>query len=493
MKRELPSRPSLEYLRKEAKQLLDQSRSNDPEAIERLKAVTTSGRPSLHHAQLALAREYGSASWRDLVTRVRTSETDGFLGAVCGDRWDRATKIKPPPEHVRLGSIHVAAACGDILALEHLLTKDRRLANQKGGPLNKGPLLYLCFSRMNRGREELFAECAKYLISHGADVNESFIHPSYPDSPLPVLYGAAGVVFNPDLTDVLIERGANVNDNESLYHSTESRNHDCLKLLLAAKPKIEGTNALYRMLDYDDLEGLRILIDAGADLNEPGKEGALNHAIRRSRSRAHLDLLLFRGADPERKSNEGWTPHQLALRTSNLDAAKLLEERGFADPLSDQDQFVIACMSGDLEAAQATGVKVDALRPSDLDALVAAAWNEKDAAVKTMLAVGFPVGHRETTSGNTALHCACWKGSADIVEALLEKGAPLDLLDHHYQATPIGWACHGSMFAKDGDGRPLNRRADYPRIVKALLEAGAPLTDDLQGSDEVNEVVKAFR
>ena len=71
--RPLPSRPSLEYERKQAKALLRQLRAGDPEAIARGRALhpgLNSAEPAsvrLADAQLVLAREYGFASWPRLV------------------------------------------------------------------------------------------------------------------------------------------------------------------------------------------------------------------------------------------------------------------------------------------------------------------------------------------------------------------------------------------------------------------------------------------
>ncbi|MEQ1935884.1 MAG: hypothetical protein ABL962_18660, partial [Fimbriimonadaceae bacterium] len=339
----------------------------------------------------------------------------------------------------------------------------------------------------NRGQEAAFAECAELLLRNGADANTSYVHPEYPESPFSVLYGAAGAVHNAALVEVLLRYGADVNDGECLYHSTETRDHSCLKLLLAQKPKFAGTNAVYRMLDYDDVEGLRLILDAGADPNETAREGALNHAVRRGRSRAHLELLLERGADPTRLSEEGWTPYRLAIRNSNLVAAKLFQERGWAEASLPTDDFMLACLAGDIQAAKATGVRIEDLTNLDLDALVEAAWNLKTEVVRSMLALGFPVSRRSTTHGQTALHGACWKGSAELVGMLLAAGAPLDVVERQFHAIPLGWACHGSIFARHGDGSYFNSRADYPGVVQMLIQAGSPMPENSQGSDEVNE------
>ena len=57
MSRQLPSRPNLEYLRKQAKQLLEDMQRQDPSA-------------QLADAQHALAREYAFASWPALKASV---------------------------------------------------------------------------------------------------------------------------------------------------------------------------------------------------------------------------------------------------------------------------------------------------------------------------------------------------------------------------------------------------------------------------------------
>jgi len=468
--KELPARPSLEYLRKEAKQLLALARSNDPEALERLRAVTTSGRPSLHHAQHALAKEYGFPNWRELTVRVRNTETDGFLKIVCGDQFEEAARLPMPPETVRLGNIFVAAACGDSVSVSHLLRRDPRRAKEKGGPGNRTALSYLCFSRWNRGNEDEFADCARLLLEEGADPNASFVVAEFGDYPFPCLYGAAGVVFNPELVKVLLKFGAEVNDNESLYHTSESRDHTCLKLLLEKKPVFEKTNAHFRMLDYEDVEGLRLILDAGAPLNEPGTEGMLNHAIRRGRSRPHIEMLLDRGADPEVPSNEGLTPFGNALRSANSDAIAVLKERGLANPSTPSEEFMAACVDGDLARARAMGFDSSDLTDIQKDALIESAWNGRLETVRTMLEAGFPIDHRATQGGHTALHAACWKGYAEIAELLLDRGIKTGIEENTYQATELGWAEHGSMYAKDVEGSYLNPVADYGRILARLRD-----------------------
>ncbi len=73
---DLPERPSLQQLRKQAKELLQQLRSGDPSAATRLrKHKTTVAGPILADAQFVLAREYGFESWPKLVHYIEASQT----------------------------------------------------------------------------------------------------------------------------------------------------------------------------------------------------------------------------------------------------------------------------------------------------------------------------------------------------------------------------------------------------------------------------------
>src|SRR6185503_4204738 len=67
--RPLPSNPSLEFEKKEAKSLLRALRTHDRDAVDRSRArhPRISDSPKLADAQLVIAREYGFSSWPRLV------------------------------------------------------------------------------------------------------------------------------------------------------------------------------------------------------------------------------------------------------------------------------------------------------------------------------------------------------------------------------------------------------------------------------------------
>jgi hypothetical protein len=65
---DLPGRPNLDQLRRQARELLRAAADGEPAALARIRAV--SERVSLSAAQLAVAREYGFASWPALHAEV---------------------------------------------------------------------------------------------------------------------------------------------------------------------------------------------------------------------------------------------------------------------------------------------------------------------------------------------------------------------------------------------------------------------------------------
>jgi ankyrin repeat protein len=107
------------------------------------------------------------------------------------------------------------------------------------------------------------------------------------------------------------------------------------------------------------------------------------------------------------------------------------------------------------------------------------------AAVRALLAAGVPVDARGEM-GATALHWACWKGYADLVELLLSHSAPLTIEDEQFHGTPPGWFGHGVRNCHQGDG-------DYPQVARLLISAGVPFpsTGLPTGNPAVDAVLRA--
>src|ERR1700722_13908741 len=80
----LPSHPSFESIRKQAKKLVRQFGAGHPDALARVHAqLPAPALPlSLRDAQLVLAREYGFAGWQDLRAAALRREGKGLEWAV---------------------------------------------------------------------------------------------------------------------------------------------------------------------------------------------------------------------------------------------------------------------------------------------------------------------------------------------------------------------------------------------------------------------------
>src|SRR5215208_6269550 len=82
--RELPARPSLDSLRKQAKRLARDAAAGNGEAVARVHAQLPRATLPLSNrdAQLVVAREYGFAGWSDLTAEVQKRLGNGLEWAV---------------------------------------------------------------------------------------------------------------------------------------------------------------------------------------------------------------------------------------------------------------------------------------------------------------------------------------------------------------------------------------------------------------------------
>jgi ankyrin repeat protein len=492
-------RLNLEFYRKQAKALLKAVQSGAPESLARLSrqlAKFDPAAPKLHDAQLTVAREQGFRSWPLFRTFLSQAGLDAqglmatFIDTAVSDL-RRAEGLLESHPFVANGGLYAALVLGDFALVERAVTETPALAKSRGGPRNWEPLRYVCFSRFAgeaSSRADNLTETAHLLLRHGADPNTSYVSADFPDNPLPCLYGAAGLNNNPSMALALLEAGANPNDSESLYHSTEHNDLTCMKLLIRFGAAPAGTNALKHMLDREDLEGLHLLLAAGADPNEINGRGetALHWAVLRARRVPIVAALLDSGANLDVQRADGRTAYALAIQSGQTDVARLLEARGAKTDLSPLDHFLGAAAAADpAELASLLAAQPEILTsPANRRLLPDHAMNHHTAVVRALLAGGMPVDARGEM-GATALHWACWKGYADLVELLLTYGASLTIEDRHYQGTPPGWFGHGVRNCNEGAG-------DYPQVARLLIAAKAiiPSVDMPTGNPHVDSVLQ---
>jgi hypothetical protein len=179
-------------------------------------------------------------------------------------------------------------------------------ASRAVGPRGWPALCHVTFSpHLGGERTDALLACARALLDVGADPNAAWTHPEY--GPQSALYGAAGVAHEPRMTALLLEAGADPNDNESVYHSVEDPTLECLRLVLDAGGRIVGSNALGHALDRADTAALELLLNRLDGMREAEAAGLgplLPAAVWRERSPAFLRLLAAAGADLEAVGRE---------------------------------------------------------------------------------------------------------------------------------------------------------------------------------------------
>jgi uncharacterized protein len=300
---DMPARPDLGQLHHQAKDLLRAAQRGDPDAVARINAV--SGRLILSSAQLALAREYGFASWAKLKLEVQRRD-------ILNSR-DLSRLTRLLAEHPELATAKMEHWC------DHQLGAD--------------PLGYMAMLRFDHRRLGLPRELpgtgtiARALIDAGAPVD------GYPgDSETPLITAAS--YGDAEVAKVLIDAGADINaisapdsggvpSGTAVDHAAVFGMTEVLDVLVAAGARISGLEmaaaagditgwplarfthqsrirALVFAADHQRLDVIDQLIEAGTPVNEADAEWErlpLHTAAGNGRA-ASVRRLLAHGADP---------------------------------------------------------------------------------------------------------------------------------------------------------------------------------------------------
>lgn len=216
---------------------------------------------------------------------------------------------------------------------------------------------------------------------------------------------------------------------------------------------------LIEAADAGDLDAVRRLVEAGADVKAANRYGvaALPLACRNGNAEM-VALLLEAGADANATLAGGETPLMIAARTGRADCVKLL-----------------------LDA----GAGIDATERRGQTALMWAAADGHAEAVELLLVRGADF-RTPLKSGFTPLLFAVREGRAEVVRALVKAGADVN------EATPPGQA--GNRRPRTGTG-PLMLAVEngHLEIALELVAAGADPNDQRSGIAPLHAVTALRR
>ena len=499
MIRKLTAQSSLENLRKEAKRWLHAIRANDAGVHARLRAAWPGApaQPVLRDLQHALAREFGLENWAAfktalqdiaLASQSREKLVDDFLVHSCihygmrpgtgkwdrtyldePSRWSYAARILEKHPEIASHSIHTAAVSGNIEAVGRFLAARPELASERGGPQGWEPLQFVCYGRLpTPAAAENAVAIARALLDAGANASARLQNDGFHFLPLTGAIGE-GEFSQPrhpravELADLLIERGTDPYDPQSLYDTS---------------------------LEHDDVFWLDFLYERSARRNETHKwiapsstwpnEGMLSYLLGNAVSRNDLERarwLLTRGADPAAKhfySKRNLHTEALLLGHSAM-AELLLSFRNVAEELQGHDAFHVACMRLDRDTARALAQEHPEYLTNAAPFLQAAARDRVDIAT-LLLDLGMSPDVPDATNFRP-LHAAATADAVGVGKLLIERGAQIDPAETRFDGVPLGWALHGNqprMIAMLGalsrTPRALARMGNVERLRELFAE-----------------------
>ena len=501
MSHQLPAKPNLEHLKKQAKELLHNFQQGDPESIELLRSVATAS-PKLSDAQYVIARDYGFVSWPKLKEHVQSltlSPAEQLSVAVCASDAERVARVlerhrelksqinEPMVNYGGLPAVLAAVQRTDRKTIDVLLRTGADInARGKSWAGGRGAL------------DECSPELAAFLIERGAivdahsaarlglfdnlkeltEANPNLVHARGEGGQTP-LHFASTI----EIAKFLLDHGAEIDARDLLHESTP------------AQHMVRVIQARHYPRDRQDIA--RYLVSRGCTTDILMAAALGNLDLVRRHINADPDCIRMRVSekyfpkhDPRSEGTyyipalgRNRTPHQVARDFGHEEIFQLLMQRSPEDV-----KLAQAFELGDAEIFRAALSKrpnwIRTLSDEDRRHLPDAAQNNNTEAVKLMLEAGWPVDARGEYD-MTSLQWASWHGNAEMAREILHHHPQLEL-DCAHGITALGSALHGS---ENGWHRDTG---DYAATVEALLAAGAKapkVTDDLEASEAVKEVL----
>jgi len=230
--------------------------------------------------------------------------------------------------------LYAAGCAGD--------NKHIRLLLSLGAPINTPsliPAFYDAFKPAKPGTLSALAGAAgnghlstvRLLLSHGAAINPTMKQSS--SSPL----HQACKSDDAEMTAFLLEAGADVDllncfNTTPVMYAGKYGSPALMRVLLAYSPDLHrlsfiGSAAIHWTLWAGNVDSLALLLEAGADPDQPmGDGGTALHCAAISNLAGVAKVLLSHGADMTKRNQEWKTPLQLAAELGNWEVAAVLEE-----------------------------------------------------------------------------------------------------------------------------------------------------------------------
>ena len=428
----LPDKPSLEWLRKEARRRLAILRKADPGA-------------KLADAQLEVARQYGFSSWRALKAHVDSLTVDGQLmsaardgdvttHATLLDRYTAKLHIATPPYGGTL--LHLAARHVD--AVDLLLRRGMDVNAREGGDNTYA---------MHWAAAEGKLDVVRRLADAGGDVIGEG------DDHMGGVIGWASCSPGCDddahraVVDFLVSRGA----RHHIFSAVALNLADEVRHIVATNPA-----ALNQRMSPNE-----------------SRQTPLHFAVRMTRPQM-IELLVELGADPLAVDDSG-VPAAMYANTPDIDrpimerihqmtlAELTSASRGHRQPRVTSTDLLAALAVDDVD----TAARLVASHPALIDKDGAATGvthvmaKRGDArAIRWLLTHGADPNARwgHWDAALPPIHLAAAQGHADVVRLLLDAGADPTIRDSKHDGDAIGWAEYGA--------RP--QAANWREIVEIL-------------------------
>jgi ankyrin repeat protein len=267
----------------------------------------------------------GDAVPDSLPERPDLGQLRDFLAASIEGRSRRAAEILRADPGIAGRSLLAATVLGDAAAVRGHLAADPATAvavdDERGWP----PLLYACYSRWHQiapGRAPGLAEVVRLLLEAGAraDTNDGG-RPRFRSA----LKGSVEV-NNPEVTEVLLDAGANPDLGQPVAEAAAHRDLRCLRLLLTRGARVAGTWAIGAAVYHDDPGAATLLLGALTAGGGPAADAA-TEALPDAAATASFPVMLDLGFSPH-AGRFGEQPLHAAAYHGNAPAVRVLLEAG---------------------------------------------------------------------------------------------------------------------------------------------------------------------